>query len=140
MTRPYSGDLRSRVVATVGTGASCRKAAARFGVGISTVVKWMQRWRLTGSLAAKPMGGDRRSRLTSERELLLARIAAVPDLTLEEIRAELGARGIRVGYGTVWRFFAVQGISFKKKPARRRTGPARRRGGARGVASDAGLA
>jgi len=51
----------------------------------------------------------------------LARIAAAPDLTLEEIRAELAARGRHVGYGTVWRFFAAEGISFKKNRARQRT-------------------
>jgi transposase len=41
-------------------------------------------------------------------------------LTLEEIRAELAARGKPVGYGTVWRFFAAEGISFKKNRARQR--------------------
>ena len=42
------------------------------------------------------------------------------DLTLEELRAELKARGVSVGYGTVWRFFDGEGISFKKNRARRR--------------------
>src|SRR5712691_160561 len=60
------------------------------------------------------MGGDHNSRLKTERDWLLGRIAAVPDLTLEEIRAELAVRGLPVGYGTVWRFFAAEGISFKK--------------------------
>jgi transposase len=66
------------------------------------------------------MGGDHSSRLKDERAWLLERIEAVPDLTLEEIRAELAERGRRVGYGTVWRFFAAEGISFKKNRARRR--------------------
>ena len=67
------------------------------------------------------MGGDRNSRLKEERVWLLERIAAAPDLTLEEIRAELAARGKPVGYGTVWRFFAAEDISFKKNRARQRT-------------------
>ena len=120
MARPYSKDLRDRVVGSVATGRSCRATAALFGVSVARVVKWCQRWRATGSTAASKMGGWRPFLLKGEREWLLGRIAAVPDLTLEEIRSELAARDIRVGYGTVWRFFASEGISFKKNRARRR--------------------
>jgi len=91
-----------------------------FELAASTVVEWVRVWRESGSLSAKPMGGDHNSRLKGERAWLLERIAAVPDLTLEEIRAELGNRGLRVGYGTVWRFFAAEDISFKKNRARQR--------------------
>jgi transposase len=120
MARPYSQDLRERVVRAVDGGLSRRRAASVFGVGIATVIAWVRVWRESGRLAAKPMGGDHRSRLKDERVWLLERIAAVPDLTLEEIRAELAERGRHVGYGTVWRFFAAEGISFKKNRARRR--------------------
>jgi transposase len=141
MTKPYSSDLRSRVVAAVEAGSSRRQAAARFGVAVSTVVHWVRRWRETGSFAARPVGGDRRSKLKgADRDWLLARIAAKPDLTLEEVRAELRGLGKRVGYGTVWRFFATHGISFKKNRARRRAGPARRGGRARGMARNASSA
>jgi transposase len=120
MARPYSRDLRERVVGAVEGGLSRRRAARLFGVAISTVIDWVAAWRQEGRLAAKPMGGDHSSRLRAERDWLLQRIAAVPDLTLEEIRAELAARGKPVGYGTVWRFFAAEGISFKKNRARQR--------------------
>jgi len=120
MARPYSRDLRERVVQSVERGRSRRQAAAIFGVGIATVIKWVRIWRDSGRLEAKPMGGDHSSRLRQERDWLLERVAAVPDLTLEEIRAELAARGKHVGYGTVWRFFAAEGISFKKNRARQR--------------------
>jgi transposase len=89
-------------------------------VAVSTVIDWADAWEDEERLNAKPMGGDRRSRLKAEREWLLARIATAPDLTLEELRSELAARGIRVGYGTVWRFFAAEGISFKKNRTRQR--------------------
>ena len=89
-------------------------------VAISTVIDWVDAWRQEGRLAAKPMGGDHSSRLKEDRDWLLERIAAAPDLTLGEIRGELAARGRRVGYGTVWRFFAAEGISFKKNRARQR--------------------
>jgi putative transposase len=120
MARPYSRDLRERVVRAVEGGLSRRGAAARFGVAISTVIEWVNAWRAEGRLIAKPMGGDHSSRLNEDRGWLLERVAAVPDLTLEEIRAELAARGKLVGYGTVWRFFAAEGISFKKNRARQR--------------------
>ena len=120
MARAYSRDLRERVVRAVEGGLSRRRAASRFGVGIATAIKWVAVWRTEGRLVAKPMGGDHNPRLKGERDWLLERIALVPDLTLEEIRAELATRGKPVGYGTVWRFFAAEGISFKKNRARQR--------------------
>jgi len=121
MGKPYSEDLRKRVVAAVEGGLSRRQAATLFEVGVSTVIRWVARWRATDSVAAKPMGGDHRSRLTDEREWLLARVAAEPDLTLEELRAELKERGVQVGYGTVWRFFEREAYTVKKNRARGRT-------------------
>lgn len=120
MAKPYSEDLRERVVAAVEGGLSRRRAAALFDLGISTVIHWVRRLRETGSVAAKPMGGDRRSRLTGERAWILGCIEAEPDLTIEELRDRLRARGVIVGYGTVWRFFEREDITFKKKRARGR--------------------
>src|SRR5260370_20131542 len=112
MARPYSQDLRERVVRAVEGGLSRRRAASVFGVGIATVIDWVAVWRASGRLAAKPMGGDHISRLKGERAWLLARIAAVSDLTLGEIRARVGARGLHVCYGTplcgnAWDFGAL---------------------------------
>ena len=120
MARPYSQDLRARVVAAVDGGLSRRAAAGRFAVAVSTVIDWVDAWEDEGRLVARPMGGDHRSRLKDERAWLLELIEATPDLTLEEIRAVLASRSIHVGYGTVWRFFAAEGVSFKKNRARQR--------------------
>lgn len=112
MPRAYSLDLRERVVAAVGGGLSARGAAGVFGVSVSSAIRWAQRMRSVGSPAAKPTGGDHRSRLTEHAEWLLALIAEQPDLTLEEIRVRLRAeKAITVGIGTVWRFFAAPRIS-----------------------------
>ena len=81
MARPYSQDLRDRVVAAVAGGRTCRATAALFGVSVASVVKWSQRFRATGSAAAAKMGGWRPLWLASERDWLLARIAEKPDLT-----------------------------------------------------------
>ncbi len=121
MAAPYSQDLRDRVVAAVSGGSSARAAAARFGISESTAIRWAQRLRAEGHSAARPMGGDQRSRLTGHRDAVLTLIAHQPDLTLDEIRAELSARhDLSVGLGTVWRFLKAQGLTLKKKPARRR--------------------
>ena len=102
------------MVGSVAAGRSCRATAALFGVSVASVVKWSQRFRATGSAAAKKMGGWRQLLLKSEREWLLARIAEKPDLTLRAVVAELGERGTPASYGAVWRFFKHEGITFKK--------------------------
>ncbi len=110
--------------------------AALFGVSVASVVKWSQRWRASGTAAAKQMGGWRQLLLTRERAWLLARIAEKPDLTLRAVVAEPAERGTPASYGAVWRFFKHEGITFKKKacmPASRiaPTSPAGAPGGRR---------
>lgn len=122
MVRPYSLDLRERVVAAVAGGRSCRAVADTFGVSVATVVKWSQRFRATGSAAAKAMGGKRPYALEAERDWLLARILQAPDITLRALAAELARRGRIVSHYAVWHFLAREGITFKKKPARGRAG------------------
>ena len=67
MTRPLSIDLRERVVATIQAGESCRSVAKRFEVAVSSVVKWSQRQRITGSVAPGKMGGHRKPILDPHR-------------------------------------------------------------------------
>jgi transposase len=124
MARPYSLDLRERVVAAVKAGGACREVAATFDVAPSTVVKWSGRQRETGSAAAKPMGGKRRCPLEAQREFLLVRIAEKPDIRLRELAAELAKRGVTVSHVSVWNLFRREGQSFKKNCARQRAGPA----------------
>jgi transposase len=126
MGRAYSLDLRERVVAAVAAGESCRAVAATFKVSVASVVKWSQRYRATGSAAARPIGGNRPYVLASERDWLLTRLAEQQDITLRALLVELAERGIKVSYYAVWHFFEHEGISFKKKPARCRAGAPRR--------------
>lgn len=127
MARPYSLDLRERVVSKAMAGEPVRAVAKNFGVGISSVVKWSQRFRATGSAAAGKMGGHRpRVLVGAHRAWLLARMAA-QDFTLRGLVDELAARGLKVDYRTVWNFVHAEKLSFKKNTGRQRTGPSRRR-------------
>ena len=130
MPKPYSRDLRERVVRAVEAGASCHEAAAAFEISPSSAIRWVARWRQTGLVAAKPMGG-KHSPLDLHKGWLLGLIAAEADLTLEEIRARLRERGLIVSASSVWRFYDRHAISFKKKPACSRARPRRRPPGAR---------
>ena len=105
-------------------GLSRREAAEVFGVSPSTAVKWMRRHHDSGSVAARAMGGDRRSRLGGERSFIEEQLDAANDLTIEELRAALRQRGVVVGYGTVWRFLAKERITLKKNRACQRAGAA----------------
>jgi transposase len=122
MGRPYSLDLRERVVAAVRSGMSRRDAAAHFSVGVSSAIRWTKREDDTGSPAALPMGGKRPFLLATEEPWILARLEAKPDLTLRALLSELRERGITVSYYAVWNIVHRAGKSFKKKSARRRTG------------------
>ena len=131
MSRPYSMDLRERAVARVEAGESVRSVAAKLSVSASSVVRWAQRQRRTGSAAPGKIGGHRQPVLGAHRDWLLERTKS--DFTLRGLVAELGERGIKVDYVQVWRFVHAEGLSFKKKRAARRTAPATGRKATRAV-------
>lgn len=113
----YSEDLRIRVIEAVESGASRRAAAARFGVGVSSAIRWVAAFRETGRTSALPQGGDtRQEKIEDHTELLLAEMDAAPDTSLEEYRALLlRERGVCFAASTVWRFFRRRKITVKKR-------------------------
>ena len=126
MGQPLSMDLRSRLLAAVDDGMSCRGAAARFGVAPSTAIRWHAQRRETGSFAPRPQGGDMRSRRVEERsDDILALWAARKDITLEELRTGLAEMGLTVSVSGLHRFFVRRGMTRKKRLAMpsSRTGP-----------------
>src|SRR5262245_62655653 len=80
MPKPYSVDLRKRVIEAVETGASRREAAAQFEIDPSSAVRWLQCWTETGRCVAKPCGGST-SPLEQHVERIRALVAEQPDLT-----------------------------------------------------------
>jgi transposase len=130
---PYSADLRGLVVGEIAAGASRRAAARRFRVSPSSAIRWADQHERTGSLAPRRRSISR-SPLEVHADWLLDLIAREPDLTLAAIVARLSReRGVATSDSSVHRFFTRRNISFKKKPARRRAGPARRGRGARSL-------
>jgi len=113
MPKPYSQDLRMRVVEAVEGGASRREVAELYEISPSVVVIWMQRWSETGSIEAKPSGGSV-SPLDEHAEFLLVLIVEQPDLTLDEIVARMSRVGIAGSRTALWRFYERRGITFKK--------------------------
>ena len=134
MGKPYSLDLRERVIAAVETGGlSCNQAAKQFGIGISTAIGWVRRLRETGSVTPGQMGGHKPKAISgAHRDWLLQRIKD-RDFTLRGLVAELAERGLKVDYRSVWQFVHAEKLSFKKKYSGWRTRASRRGAAARAM-------
>ena len=123
MGKPYSMDLRERVVVAVEQdGLSCRRAAERFGVAVSTAINWVKRFRDTGSVGPGQMGGHRPKKIIgAHRDWLGERCGEEKGFTLRGLVRELAERGLKVDYRTVWSFVHEQKLSFKKNRGGQRT-------------------
>jgi transposase len=136
MPKPYSADMRERVIARVEAGASRREAAEHFEISASAAVKWVKLFHETGSCAAKPFGGST-SPLEEHADFLLALIADQPDLTLDEVVAIMRKQKVPGKRTAVWRFFQRHKITFKKKLAGDRAGTTGRGSGAKALEASA---
>lgn len=115
MGKPYSMDLRERAVAAVvKQGLSRHEAAARFGVGVSTVIRWVQRFLGTGSVAPSKIGGYRPKAIAGEHRAWLLKRIGEQHFTIRGLVAERGERDLKVDYRTVWNFVHAEKPSFKK--------------------------
>lgn len=119
MAKPYSQDLRDRVLGAVeGTGMSRRAAAERFGISESSAIRWMARLERTGSRTSARMGGYKRGKLDPQREFLEAARAEKPDVTLQALCDRLlTERGVKADTSMMSRFFRRLGVTFKKRPS-----------------------
>jgi len=128
MARPYSMDLRKRVVSAVQRrGMSCQAAARSFELAPSTVIGWIAQFRQKGHIKPGQMGGHKPKVLRGEHRLWLIERCKSRDFTLRGLVAELAAeRGLKVDYRSVWEFVHAEGLSFKKNTSARRTKSSRR--------------
>jgi putative transposase len=139
MARPYSVDLRERVVAAVVEGGlSRRQAAVHFDVATSTVIRWVRQFHDTGSVAPGKIGGHKPKTLTGAHHDWLVARCREREFTLRGLVAELAERGCRVDYRSVWNFVHAEKLSFKKNRGGQRTRPARRGAPAGAVAGVSG--
>src|SRR5437773_12196307 len=116
MSKPYSMDLRERVVAAVERdGLSRRQAAARFGISYSAAIAWVSRLRQTGSLKPSKMGGYKPKTISGAHHDWLVRRCQETDFTLRGLVGELAERGVKVDYRSVWEFVHAEKLSHKKR-------------------------
>ena len=127
MGKPYSLDLRTRVVAAIEGGMSRNQAAKQFGVAISTAITWMRRVKETGSVSPGKMGGHKPKAISGEHAVWLAQRIRNGDFVLRGLVGELGERGLKVDYRSVWEFVHAEKPSFKKKRGGWRAGSSRGR-------------
>jgi transposase len=121
MGKPYSLDLRERIVAYVQAGHSARSAGRVFGVSASTAVRLVAVWRSCASLAARPQGriAGTAGKLVAHRAFLLEVVRAEPDITLKELAGALReAEGVQANVSSLHRALKACGQTYKKRPDR----------------------
>ncbi|WP_245455085.1 IS630 family transposase [Mesorhizobium sp. M9A.F.Ca.ET.002.03.1.2] len=117
MARALGEDLRSRVLKASDEGMSARQAAARFGVGVSSAIRWIARAKI-GELAPRPQGRRRGSRLDGHGAFIVGMIEERKDITLDEMVERLAAeRSMRIGRSALSDWLRGHGWTFKKKSA-----------------------
>ena len=115
MGKPYSQDLRERVIAAVDAGTGAYVAAPLFRVSVSYIYKALIRRRITGEVTARRSGGGPKPKLAPHDDALRERIAAEPDITLAELQAWLLAeRKVKVSVGCLWNRLNFLKLSLKK--------------------------
>ena len=126
MAKPYSEDLRARVVGAVEDGATITGSCeAMRGVSISSVVRFLRLHRRTGSVRLRPSSVATRSSRFWQRTKDLVRqlVAEQPDITLAELETRLAKKKVTVGKSSISRFLHHLKLTFKKKSAGHRAGP-----------------
>jgi transposase len=117
MGKPYSMDLRERVVSAIEGGVSTRQAAERFAIGIATAGTWARLKRATGEVRPAKQGKPKGSVLDGHADFILRALAEAPDTTLDEMVERLREeRGVTVVRTAVWKFLDRRGLTHKKRP------------------------
>jgi len=121
MPKPYSQDLRDRVIDAVERGKMSRRAAGRhYEISESVAIKWLERVERHGSREPLGHGGHRASKLMPHRDFLKAARAEKSDVTLQALCDRLLAeRGVKANTSMMSRFFRKIGVTFKKRPSSR---------------------
>src|SRR5215470_19822353 len=126
MGKPYSEDLRRSVVQAIESGHTYEEVAELCGVSVSSVSRFLTRWRNTGSVEPEKFGGYKGYALERYRSRITRWAGAQPDVTLSELQTRLAKEKVVVSQTAIFRFLRHLGFTFKKKPLRSRTRPSGR--------------
>ena len=120
MPRPYSEDLRLRVVNAVASGKTTRAVSALYQVSPAFVSTIHQYWRQTGHVHSKQVGGYRRALLEPYEAALTEQLSNSPAMTLKEVQAWLaGEHGLTISISAIDKFLRHKlGYRYKKKRGR----------------------
>ena len=118
MAKPYSSDLRERVIEAIEAEHTQSEAAAILKVCLRTVNDYVRRWRTQGSVDPDKFGGHKKYKLAEHADTVKALIKAEPDQTIAELQAKLEQAKIKVSASAINRFLKVSKITFKKNPIR----------------------
>jgi transposase len=117
--KPYSKDLRIRVLAACERGMARKDVAETFGVSEPTVRRWLRLRRETGGVDARPPPGPPARKGRALEAALPRQVSRNPDLTLEEHRELFeDEQGLAVSVSSVSRAFGRLGLPLKKSPSR----------------------
>jgi transposase len=121
--KPYSTDLRERLLGAIAAGLPLAEAARLFRICPSTIRRWQARQRALGSVAALPRPGRTPRIGPHHAAAVAAQVATAPDATLAQHCARWEtAHGVRVSVATMSRVIRRLGITVKKSAARQRAG------------------
>jgi transposase len=134
MAKPYSQDLRERVVAAIDDGYTRAEIAAMLNIGTATVERYVRRQRRTGSLQSDKFGGHQRHKLAAHEKRVRKLVNAAPAQTLRELCSQLAVEGIEVSKSALDRFLKTLGLTYKKNSRGNRAATQRRDRRARRVA------
>src|SRR5215208_2843410 len=132
--KPYSKDLRLKILAACDRGMLRKEVSRIFGVSEPTIRRYLRLRRESGDVEPRPVPGPPARKGAALEAVLPGQVSRNPDLTLEE-HCELfyDERDTEVSTASVSRALKRLGLPLKKVPP----GPRARRGGAESLAKRA---
>ena len=113
MGKPYADDLRLVVVRLIEEGHTRPEVAELCGTSLSSVGRYVRRYRASGSVSPDQFGGYKDYALAKYAERIRRWIAKQPDLTLVELQARLAEAWVKVAASSVFRFLRHLGLTYK---------------------------
>ncbi len=122
MVKPHSMDLREHAMQRLATGETTYQVAAALNVAVSSVIKWAQKQRKSGSVEPGKMGGHKPFIIDGEHKtFVLSFIKSNPNVSLHDLAGILEQRGLKVHTSSISRFLQREEVTLKKDPSLERS-------------------